>query len=120
MRRTRKRGGNRPLPLQYFGEAAPVSASAGVDRLDVTRHMVRPAIGGKRSMRSMRSMRSIRSMRTKGGFYPSVMGNFVPAASNYITPIALFAAYKLLKKSQDTKKRRRTHKKRTARKQSTR
>jgi hypothetical protein len=111
MRRTRKRGGNRPLPLQYFGAAAPVSASAGVDRLDVTGHMVRPTIGGQRSIRSMRSTRSM--YKKRGGFYPTVMGNFVPAASKYITPLALFAAYKLMKKSQHTKKKRRTRSKRS-------
>ena len=99
MRRTRKQGGNRPLPLQYFGAAAPVSASAGVDRLDITGNMVRPTIGGQRSMRSTRT-------KKRGGFYPTVMGNFVPAASKYITPLALFAAYKLMKKSQHTKKKR--------------
>lgn len=104
MRRTRKHGGNRPLPLQYFGSAAPVSASAGVDRLDVTGSMVRPTIGGQRSIRSMR-----------GGFYPTVMGNFVPAASKYITPIALFAAYKLMKKSQHTKKKSRSRRKQSKR-----
>jgi len=94
MRRTRKRGGNRALPLQYFGAAAPVSASAGVDRLAVSGNMVRPTIGGKRVTKK------------RGGFYPSVMGNFVPAASKYITPIALFAAYKLIKKpSSKTRKR---------------
>jgi hypothetical protein len=102
MRRTRKRGGNRPLPLQYFGAAAPVSASAGVDRLDVTGHMVRPTIGGQRT-------------KKRGGFYPTVMGNFVPAASKYITPLALFAAYKLMKKSQHTKKKRRTRRKQSKR-----
>ncbi len=104
MRRTRKRGGNRPLPLQYFGAAAPVSASAGGDRLDVNGNMVRPAIGGRRSMKK------------RGGFYPSVMGNFVPAASNYITPIALFAAYKLMNKTSSTRKQRRSHRKRSVRK----
>ena len=102
MRRTRKRGGNRPLPAQYFGEAAPVSAGAGVDRLDVTGNTVRPAIGGKRSIRSTRSMRN----KKRGGFYPSVMGDFIPVASKYITPLALFAGYKLLKRSQHTKKHR--------------
>ena len=99
MRRTRKRGGNRPLPLQYFGEASPVSASAGGDLLDVTGRTVRHAIGGKRT-------------KKHGGFYPTVMGNFVPAASKYITPLALFAAYKLMNKSQNTKKQRRTRSKR--------
>jgi hypothetical protein len=107
MRRTRKQGGNRPLPLQYFGDAAPVSASAGVDRLDITGNMVRPTIGGQRSIRSMRKKR--------GGFYPTVMGNFVPAASKYITPLALFAAYKLMKKSQHTKKKRRSRRKQSKR-----
>ena len=105
MRRTRKRGGNHPLPLQYFGAAAPVSASAGGDRLDVIGSMVRPAIGGKRNM-----------YKKRGGFYPSVMGNFVSATSNYITPIALFAGYKLLKKSQNTRKKRRTRRKQSKRK----
>lgn len=102
MRRTRKRGGNRPLPLQYFGAAAPVSASAGGERLDVIGHMVRPTIGGQRT-------------KKRGGFYPTVMGNFVPAASKYITPLALFAAYKLMKKSQHTKKKRRTRRKQSKR-----
>jgi hypothetical protein len=111
MRRTRKRGGNRPLPAQYFGTTAPVSASAGGDLLDVTGRTVRHAIGGQRSIRSMRT-------KKRGGFYPSVMGNFIPAASKYITPLALFAAYKLMKKSQNTKKQRRTRGKRS--KQSTR
>ena len=104
MRRTRKQGGNRPLPLQYFGAAAPVSASSGVDRLDITGNMVRPTIGGQRSMRKKR-----------GGFYPTVMGNFVPAASKYITPLALFAAYKLMKKSQHTKKKRSSRRKQSKR-----
>ena len=107
MRRTRKRGGNRPLPLQYFGAAAPVSSSAGGDLLDVTGRTVRPTIGGQHSIRSMRKKR--------GGFYPTVMGNFIPAASKYITPLALFAGYKLLKKSQDTKKKRQSRRKQSKR-----
>jgi len=102
MRRTRKRGGNRPLPLQYFGAAAPVSAGAGGDRLATSGNMVRSTIGGKRSKRSKRSTKK------RGGFYPSVMGNFVPAASKYITPLALFAAYKLM--NHPSKKRRSSRK----------
>jgi len=58
----------------------------------VSGNTVRPAIGGKR--RTKRHNK--RSTRKRGGFYPSVMGNFVPAASKYITPLALFAAYKLM------------------------
>ena len=81
------------MPLQYFGDAAPASAGAGSTRLHISGNMVRPAIGGKQSKRKTQ----------KGGFVPSVMGNFVPAASKYITPLALFAAYKLMK--HPTKKR---------------
>jgi hypothetical protein len=93
-RKTLKRGGMR-LPLQYFGEPAMMSAGEGSDRMGVSGLVVRPKIGGKRSMRK-------RNTCKKGGFYPSVMGNFVPAASKYVTPLALFAAYKLMK--QPTKK----------------
>ena len=46
-----------------------------------------------------RSLRTLRTLRTKGGFYPSVMGSFVAAASKYVVPIALFAGYRLMKKS---------------------
>ena len=107
---TRKQGGNRPLPLQYFGAATPLAAGEGGDRMEVSGNMVRPAIGGKRkSKRSKRNIRkSKRSTKKRGGFYPSVMGNFVPAASKYITPLALFAAYKLMK--HPSKKRRSSRK----------
>lgn len=108
MRRTRKQGGNRPLPLQYFGAAAPVSASAGGDRLDVNGYVIRPTIGGQHTIKH-------KSMKKRGGFYPTVMGNFVPAASKYITPLALFAAYKLMNKSHNTKKKRRTRRKQSKR-----
>ena len=61
-----------------------------------------------RSMRSMRSMRSTRKM--KGGFVPSVMGNFLFGASKYITPLALFAGYKLYTKTKGTRSTRRSKK----------
>jgi len=101
MTRTRRRGGG-PLPLQYFGAAAPVSAEAGSDRLAVQGNTVRPSIGGKR--------RKSRQMR--GGFYPSVMGNFTALASKYIVPIALFAGYKLLGRFTRKGKKRATSKRR--------
>jgi hypothetical protein len=50
-----------------------------------------------------RTLRTLRTLRTKGGFYPSVMGSFVSAASKYVVPIALFAGYRLMKKG--TKRR---------------
>ena len=101
----KKRGGNQALPLQYFGTAAPVSAGEGGDRMGISGNMVRPAIGGLRSTKK-------RSTRTRGGFYPSVMGNFVAGASKYIVPIALFAGYKLMKKA-PTRRKQRTRKQRT-------
>jgi len=97
-RKSRKQGGTRALPLQYFGDAAPTSASEGVDRLTVSGNTVRPSIGGKRVTKRRRNHR-----HKKGGFYPSVMGNFVPAASKYIVPLALYAGFKLMNRK--TKKR---------------
>lgn len=98
-----RRGGSRALPLQYFGEAAPVSASEGVDRLVASGNTVRPSIGGKRR-------RTYR--KKKGGFYPSVMGNFVAGASKYVVPLALYAGFKLMNRPTHKNRRRR----RTARK----
>jgi len=71
----------------------PASASEGSTRLNISGNMVRPAIGGKRIKQRKQHKRKTQ----KGGFVPSVMGNFVASASKYITPLALFAAYKLMK-----------------------
>jgi len=62
------------------------------------------------SLRSMRSMR--RTHKMKGGFVPSVMGNFLLGASKYITPLALFAGYKLYTKTKNMKCRARRSTKR--------
>lgn len=109
---TRKRSGGGPLPLSYFGAPVMSSAEAGQDRLAVHGQTIRPAIGGRRggNRRSCRHSRlqktgRSRTRRMRGGFYPSVMGNFIAAASKYIVPISLFAGYKLLTKY--TQKRRR-------------
>ena len=99
MRRTKKRGGA-PYPLQYFGPAeSRVSAGPGADLLRASTMGIRPAIGGGKRSRVTRN--------TRGGFTPSIMGNFVASTSKYITPIVLFAGYKMLKKgtfSKSTKK----------------
>ena len=89
MRRTKKRGGS-PYPLQYFGVAeSRVSAGPGGDLLRASGLGIRPSIGGRRSRKTR---------KISGGFTPSIMGNFVAAASKYITPIVLFAGYKMLKR----------------------
>lgn len=106
MRKSKKVGGQGPLPASYFGQGAP-SAPAGGDLLpyragagpfDLGRlaggepTVIRPAIGG---------------------FVPSVGEPFVAAAGKYIVPLALFAGYKLMgrkgpktRRSQHSKRRR--------------
>jgi len=96
--------GGAPLPLHYFGMDV-MDAGEGSNQMAVRGNMVRPAIGGKRRKRITKSRNKTRG-KTRGGFYPSVMGNFIAAASKYIVPAALFAGFKLMQK---TKKRSRTH-----------
>lgn len=57
--------------------------------------------GGKRMTRKVRVTRK----RQQGGFYPSVMGNFIGAASKYIVPMALFAGYKLMTRKAKPRRR---------------
>jgi hypothetical protein len=121
----KKQNGGTAYPLQYYGTSAEVSASEGVDLLPVSGHReVRPAIGGKRRKhrkhrsqkhrsQKHRSQKHRKVTRRRGGFYPSVMGNFIPAAAKYVTPIAMFSAYKLMKKSAKYKGGRRTKSLRT-------
>ena len=42
------------------------------------------------------SRKSRKSRKSRGGFVPSIMGNFVAAASKFIVPLALYSGYKLL------------------------
>jgi hypothetical protein len=100
-RNTRRRGGAATaFPLSYFnGQPPTVSAEAGRNLLVAEGMGVRSKIGGKRSRRT----------KKRGGFVPSVMGNFMASASKYIVPIALFAGYKMVKKGQPkSQKKRRT------------
>ena len=91
-RNTRRRGGAATaFPLSYFNGKAPTMAADPGRNLLVAEGMgVRPKIGGKRSTRT----------KKRGGFVPSVMGNFMASASKYIVPVALFAGYKMIKKGQ--------------------
>ena len=66
---------------------------------------------GKRTAKRSKTLRSMRrTCRMKGGFVPSVMGNFLFGASKYITPLALFAGYKLYTKTKGTRSTRRSKK----------
>lgn len=91
------------MPMKFFDpQAEEPAAWAGRNLQYASGLGIRSAIGGKRQRRQKRS--SKRSKR-KGGFYPSVMGNFTQSAARFITPIALYAGYKLLTN--------RTHRKRS-------
>ncbi len=105
----RKGGGAGPLPLSYFTGKEPVSADAGRNLLVSEGMGVRSKIGGKRRAHSSRRHRTrSKHSRRRGGFVPSIMGNFMASASKYIVPIALFAGYKMVKKSGLGFKKRRT------------
>ena len=91
------------FPLKYFDAAYKgPSAAPGHDLLQaIPPQGIRPRIGGRRgSKRALRKKQKTIRKRQKGGFVPSVMGNFIAAASTYIAPLALFAGYKLLTKKQ--------------------
>ena len=92
----RKGGAATAFPLHYFGAKEPFAADAGRNLLPIPVEGmgVRPRIGGKRSH------------KRKGGFYPSVMGDFTISASKYIVPMALYAGYKMMRKSKSKRGRR--------------
>jgi hypothetical protein len=103
-----KRNGGGPFPLKYYDPMASEPAAApGRDLLEAMPPLgVRPKIGGKR-----RTYKKAR--KTRGGFVPSVMGNFIAAASKYIVPVALFAGYKLMtRKGKRASRRRHTRRRR--------
>ena len=115
MKKNQRGGQYGPMPLKYFDDSLTgPSAPAGHDLLKAIGPLgVRPMIGpvnvGPATMCSRGGKRRKATRRkTKGGFVPSVMGNFVQCASKYIVPIALFAGYKLMtrKKSKQQSRRR--------------
>jgi hypothetical protein len=110
-RRDRKKGGAATVfPLKYFdSQAKAPDAEPGRDLLQSIAPLgIRQRIGGaKRSIKRKRILK--RSKTLKGGFVPSVMGNFIAAASKYIVPIALFAGYKLMTRKQKKRKMSRRH-----------
>jgi hypothetical protein len=110
-RRNKAKGGAATvLPLKYFDPSIhEPNAGAGRDLLKAEAPLgVRPRIGGTRRVLKKRNKRTKKTKRTRrvrigkkrqfGGFVPSVMGNFVEAASKYIVPLALYAGYKMMTK----------------------
>ena len=79
------------MPMKFFNANAAEPAAWGGRNIQYASGLgIRTAIGGTRSKLKSRSKRS------KGGFYPSVMGSFTDLAGRFITPIALYAGYKLI------------------------
>ena len=67
--------------------------------------LIRPRIGGARTKRAKQSKRTKKQRgkqrgKQSGGFIPTVMEGFCMAASKYIVPLALFAGYKWMTRSQ--------------------
>jgi len=114
MKKRQRAGQYGPMPLKYFDDSLmEPSAPAGHNLLKAIGPLgVRPMIGpvnvGPATMCSRGGKRRKATRRkTKGGFVPSVMGNFLQCASKYIVPIALFAGYKLMTKKSKRRTQRR-------------
>jgi len=98
------------MPLKYFDTSLTEPAAWAGRNLNYSSGLgIRPAIGGKRKTRSKHSKRS------KGGFYPSVMGSFTDLAGRFITPVALYAGYKLITNRTHHKRSKRSTKRITKR-----
>ena len=93
----KKRGGSN-LPAPYFAAAGLTQpdAAAGKDILSVQPNGA-----------VIRSGIPIQNYAVKGGFVPSIGEPFVSAAAQYITPLALFAGYKLMHRGKKANKTRR-------------
>lgn len=107
--KTKRRGGAATAwPLKWFHpDIHTPSAPAGHDLLKAIPPLgIRPKIGGSRTKKRIIKNRrkSMKRRGQQGGFVPSVMGNFVAAASKYIAPLALFAGYKLMTRKRNHKK----------------
>ena len=112
--RTKRRGGAATVfPLNYFSDTFKgPSAPAGHDLLKAIPPLgIRAKIGGKRQSQHRKSKKTRKGQKKQtGGFVPSVMGNFIAAASKYIAPAALFAGYKMLTKKQKKQKKQKRQK----------
>jgi hypothetical protein len=97
-RKNRQYGG---MPLSYLNQNyREPSASAGSNVLVSQAGLARPVLnltGGKR--RTRRSM----YRKRHGGFYPSIMGNFLGNASRLV-PAAAITGYRMVKNYNKTRK----------------
>ena len=104
-RRSTRSTGGAPLPLAYFGGAPQIGMPVPEGSDMVAGSVIRPRIGGgtkrrKQNKQNKRNKKAKRTKKQRGGFIPTVMEGFCIAASKYITPLALFAGYKWMTRSQ--------------------
>ncbi len=98
------------MPLSYLNpNYVEPSASRGANVSGAEPGLARASLnltGGRR--RSKKTVKGAKcGCQTKGGFYPSVMGNFVANAARLI-PATLYATYRMFKNSKTkTRKQRR-------------
>lgn len=109
MRKTRKcfwgkkRGGSN-LPAPYFAASGLTQPDAAAGKNILT---IQPNGAVIRSELPMQNYKPV-----QGGFVPSVGEPFVAAAAKYITPLALFAGYKLMHRGKKATRRRATKRRR--------
>ena len=109
-RKSKKVGGQGPLPASYFGQGAP-SAPAGGDLLTYRA----PWQGSPVELGRLAGGEPTVIRPAIGGFVPSVGEPFVAAAGKYIVPLALFAGYKLMGRKGSKTRRRQRRKRRSTR-----
>lgn len=90
-RKSKKVGGQGPLPGSYFGLGAAPSAPAGGDLLPYRAPWQGSPVELGRLSGGPTQIRP-----AVGGFVPSIGEPFVAAAGKYVVPLALFAGYKLM------------------------
>ena len=109
MAKTRKQKGS-AMPLSYLNpNYVEPSASTGTNVSGAEPGLARASLnltGGRRSR--SKTVKGGKCGCTKGGFYPSVMSNFVANAARLI-PVTLFATYRMFK---NTKTKTKTRKQR--------
>lgn len=117
MSRKQKGGEVQPFPLSYYNQfRSNNTVDPGQDLAKSSGQVVRNFLprfgtqGGK-----LRNRRAKGTRKAKGGFVPSVMEPFSAAASKYITPVALFSAYKFMQKKNKKSEKSKNNKKKTRR-----
>jgi hypothetical protein len=111
-RHRRQNAGGMPLSFLDSSYKEP-SASAGYDRLGSQVGLARPVInhtGGRRKLtrkvhRKHKAKKGCRTCKKVGGFYPSIVGNFVRNAQALI-PAAGITGYRMWNNFGKTKKNR--------------